>query len=62
MRRPGLAKPLELALLKNPQELGLQVERHFPYFVEQQCAPIRQFELPGFGGIGPCERAFGVPE
>ena len=47
------AEPLKLALLQNAQQLGLQIERHFADFVEQNRAAVGQFEFAGT----VCDRA-----
>jgi hypothetical protein len=62
MNGPGLAEPLELALLKDAEQLGLQVERHLAYFVKQQGAAVRKLEFAGFGGVGAGEGPLGVAE
>ena len=62
MNGPGLAEPLELALLKDPQQLGLQVERHLAYFVKQEGTAVRQLEFASFGGVSAGEGPLGVAE
>ena len=49
----AFAEALELALLQHAQQLGLQVERHFADFVEQDGAAVGQFEFAGT----VCDRA-----
>ncbi len=48
------AKPLELAVLQDVQELGLQPYAHVSDFVQQDHAAIGRFELPrsDFHGTG----------
>ena len=38
------AQALNLLLLQDPQQLGLQVERHVPDLIEEQRALVRQFK------------------
>src|SRR5580704_17690535 len=40
------AQPLELALLEDPEQLGLQIERQIANFVQEECGTVRQFKTP----------------
>ena len=40
------AQPLELPLLQNAQQLGLQLQRNIADLVQEQRAVVRQFEAP----------------
>jgi hypothetical protein len=46
MLRLGAAYPLELAVLKDAQQLGLQLKGHVANFVKEQGAPVCGFETP----------------
>jgi hypothetical protein len=61
MDGPGLAQALELALLKNPQQLGLQVERHFANFVEQQVPPSASSNFPALAALAPVKAPLACP-
>ena len=54
--------PLHFALLQHAQQLGLQGERHFRDFVEQQRAAVGLLEFAGLGGLGAGEGTFFVAE
>src|SRR5207302_7198921 len=43
---PRPAQPFELMVLQNPKQLGLQLQRDFADFVEEESALIRQFQAP----------------
>ena len=43
---PVLAEFLELAFLKDAQELALEFERHFADFIEEKRASVGEFETP----------------
>ena len=58
----GAAQPLDLALLQNAQDLGLQPKIHFRDFVEQQGAALRLFEFAGVRGERAGEGALLVAE
>ena len=62
MHAAGIAQAVKLPLLQNPQQLGLQPQRHLAYFVEQQRAPMRQFEAPRFGRHGSSKGTPGIAE
>ena len=36
----AFAEPIEFTLLQNTQEFRLQIERHLPDFVEENCSAI----------------------
>src|SRR5262249_16424498 len=42
------AEPLELLFLQDAQEFCLKFERDVANFVKKKCAPIGEFESPGF--------------
>ncbi|MNP36705.1 hypothetical protein D3C76_1301130 [compost metagenome] len=54
--------PLHFPLLQYAQQLGLQPQRHFRDFIEQQGAAIGLLELARLGGDGTGERALLVTE
>jgi len=41
------AQPLHFFLVQKAQQLGLQAERQFSHFVEEQGSPLRQMNAPG---------------
>ena len=45
------AQALDLALLQNPQQLGLQRQRNLGDLIEQQGAALRLLELAGVRGV-----------
>ena len=46
MLRLGAAHPLELAVLKDAQQLGLQLQGHVANLVKEQGAAVCGFETP----------------
>src|SRR5258705_4753108 len=56
------SQPLELLLLKHAEQLGLQFERNFSYFVQENGAAISHFETPNPLRDRSCECALLVPE
>ena len=44
LRVSGAADPAELALLEDPQELGLEIERQLAQLVEEHGAAVGQLE------------------
>jgi hypothetical protein len=56
-QRGGPANPLELALLEDPQELGLDGQRQLRDLVEEQRPARGQLEAPGLLAIGAGEGA-----
>jgi len=54
------AHPLELAVLKHSQELHLQFQRQFSYFVKQYGSAVGQLETAEFCSDGSSESAFFV--
>src|SRR5262249_61018428 len=60
--RPLAADPLELALLQQPQQLGLHRRRHVADLVEEQRAAVGLLELAEMSCRGAGERAFFVAE
>ena len=53
----GFADPLELLLLQEPQQFGLQGGRNLADFVEEQRAPFGRFDPAGLIAHRPGERA-----
>ncbi len=49
--RHAAAEPLDLALLQDAQQLGLQAERHFGDLIEQQRAALGLLELARMRGV-----------
>ena len=45
--------PLEPAVLKHPQELGLHAQRHLADLVQEQRASLRQLEPALLLAVGP---------
>jgi hypothetical protein len=45
------AEPPELALLQDPQELGLSRKTHLADFVEEQDVACGELDLTGFGRL-----------
>ena len=56
------ADALDLPLLQHAQQLGLQGQRHFGNFVEQQRAAVGLLELAGLGRLRAGEGALLVAE
>ena len=56
------ADPLHLALLQDPQQLGLQRQRHLGDLVEQERAILRLLELAGLRTVRTAEGSLLVPE
>ena len=52
----GAAQPLKLAVLDDPEQLGLKIHRHLADLVEKQGAVVGKFEAPHLPGIGAGER------
>ncbi len=61
---PGLGAPhpVELLLLNEPQDLGLQGERQVPDLVQKQGAPLGHLDPPELPGAGPGEGPLLVAE
>ena len=55
--RPGASQPLELLLLQRAQQLGLNLRRDVPGFVEKQRAPIGELQPADLAVGGAGERA-----
>src|SRR5262249_57948510 len=53
----GPAQPLKLALLEEPQKLGLDGRCHLRHLVEEQHAARRLLDPPGPRGLSPGEGA-----
>ena len=49
--------PVDFLFLQHPQQLGLQDGRHLADFIQQQGAPMGQFELARLGGRGSGKRS-----
>ena len=62
LQRARAADPLELALLKHAQQLGLEARRNLADFVEQQRAAMRELEAAGALADGAGEGALLVAE
>src|SRR5262249_280272 len=60
--RPATPHTLELLLLKHPEQLRLQTERHISDLVQEQSSGIRHFKAADFLCKGPGKRAFFVAE
>src|SRR6516162_10851999 len=60
--RPATPHTLELLLLKHPEQLRLQSQRHISDFVQKQSSGIRHFKAANFLRKGPGKRAFFVAE
>src|SRR5439155_5744188 len=58
----GRTNPLHLAVLKDPQELGLRLPWQIADFVQKDRAQMGNLEAPGLARDGSRERAFLVPE
>ena len=56
------ANALDLTLLQDAQQLGLQAHRHFGDFIEQQAAILCLLELAGLGLLRAGEGTFFVAE
>ena len=56
------AQAAEGLLLQDAQELGLETQRNLPYLVQEERAPVRQFEDTAFLGARVREGAFLVAE
>src|SRR5260370_18539234 len=56
------SQPLELPLLQHAEQFGLQFERNFSYFVQENRATIRHFESPNALRDRSCECALLVSE
>ncbi|KFB70942.1 MAG: hypothetical protein AW09_003941 [Candidatus Accumulibacter phosphatis] len=54
--------PLDFTLLENAQQLGLQSQRHFGDFVEQQGSMLRLFKLAGLGVLSATESPLFITE
>ena len=57
-----VAKPIDFAFLQNAQKLGLQTQRHFADFIQQQRAAVGQLKFAGFRCGGSRERAAHMAE
>ena len=60
--RAGAAKPLELALLQDSQQLRLHLRRNVADLVEEQAAAVRQLESAGTADGGAGKRPLLVSE
>src|SRR5215467_11905218 len=60
--RGRAAQSLKLALLKHPQQFGLQVKRKLADFIEQQGSPVCEFEPADLSGLGTRKRSFLMAE
>src|SRR5690348_14914913 len=60
--RPATSYALELLLLKHPEQLGLQSQRHVPNFVEEQSSRISHFKAANFLRKSPGKRALFMAE
>src|SRR5450631_1424671 len=58
----GTAQPLKLAVLDDPEQFGLQLQRHLADFVEEYGAAVGQLEAPDLPGIRPGEGTLFPPE
>ena len=58
----GLADPLVLPLLEEPEELGLERRREVADLVEEERPPLGGGDLAGGVADGPGERPPGVAE
>ena len=47
---------------ENPQQSGLQCDRHIADFIQKKCDPGGLFKTSHAAGVGPGERAFFMPE
>src|SRR5664279_2470816 len=52
----GAPQPFKLAVLNDPEQLALQLQRHLADFVEEYGAAVGQLETPDLPGISPGER------
>src|SRR5690349_1128921 len=62
LQRSCCSYPFELALLQNPEELGLQARREFAYLIEEEGATVRHFHLAFLLGDGASKCPFFVSE
>src|SRR6516162_1877498 len=60
--RSSTSQTLELLLLQDPQQLGLQRQRHISDFVQEQSPTVSHFKAADFLRKGPGKRAFFVAE
>ena len=60
--RSFVADSFEFSFLQDAQQFALQCERDFTDFVQEQCAPVGQFETAGAVGHSAGERTFDVAE
>src|SRR6516225_7148298 len=60
--RSSTSQTLELLLLQDPQQLGLQRQRHISDFVQEQSPTVSHFKAADFLRKGPSKRAFFVAE
>ena len=58
----GATEALDFPFLQSAQKLGLQVEREFADFIEEERALVREFEAAHFAGDGSGKRALLVAE
>ena len=56
------AQALDLSFLESAQQLGLQIERKFADFVQEECPLVCKFEAAHFARDGPGKRTFLVAE
>src|ERR1039457_2127946 len=56
------AQSFKLAVLNDPQQLGLQFQRQISDFIEEYGASVGQLKTPDLSGIGPGEGAPFTPE
>ncbi len=59
---PLASHRLDFTAFEKAQQMGLHLEAHFPYLVEEDCASVRGLQSPDTVPIGACEAAAGVPE
>jgi len=57
-----LAEPLELAFLKNPQKLGLNVGGNTPNFVQEDRPAVGELYLAPLELVRPCKGSLFMPE
>lgn len=58
----GTAQSLKLAVLNDPEELALQLQRHLADFVKEDSAAVGQFKTPDLPGVRAGERTPFPPE
>src|SRR6185369_2249959 len=58
----GTSQSLKFAVLNDPKQLALQVQRHFTDLVKENGAAVSQFKAPDLTGVRPCVCTFFPPE